>query len=114
MRVGIRRLDGTLLGRQLRTPIKIVVVIAGAFGKNRGEKIDVWTYSLLARPESRSKTLRQIAGGCVQRAIQTAVVLLEHIAVSGCRLGPNIDDVEPASWRDIETEFERWHRDSLM
>jgi hypothetical protein len=47
----------------------------------------------------------------VQRAIQTAVVLLEHVTVGGRSLGSNIDDVEPASWRDIETEFEGWHRD---
>jgi hypothetical protein len=37
--------------------------------------------------------------------------MLEHVAIGGCGLCSNIDDVEPASWRDIETEFERWHRD---
>jgi hypothetical protein len=47
----------------------------------------------------------------MQRTIQAAVVLLEHVAICGGGLGSNIDDVEPASWRNIETEFERWHRD---
>ena len=110
MRVGVGRLDRTLLGRQLRTAIEIVVVIAGAFGKHSGEQIDVRTHRLRARAEPRGEALRKIAGRRVQRAIQAAVVLLEHIAVSGRGLRPNIDDVEPASRRDVETEFERWHR----
>ena len=110
MRVGVGRLDGALLGRQLRAAIEIVVVIAGAFGKHRGEEIDVRPHRLRTRAETRGETLREISGRRVQRAIQAAVVLLEHVAVSGRSLRSNIDDVEPASGRDIETEFEGWHR----
>jgi hypothetical protein len=47
----------------------------------------------------------------MQRTIQAAVVLLEHVAISSGGLRSNIDDVEPASWRDVETEFEGWHRE---
>ena len=60
--------------------------------------------------EPRGETLREITGRRVQRAIQAAVVSLEHVTVCRCGLRSNIDDVEPASWGDIETEFEWWHR----
>src|SRR5678816_3629806 len=47
----------------------------------------------------------------MQRTIQAADVLLEHVAIRGGGLRSNIDDVEPASWRDVVPEFEGWHRE---
>jgi hypothetical protein len=43
----------------------------------------------------------------VQRTIEATVVSLEHVAVRGCGLRPNIDDVEPTPRDDVEIEFER-------
>ena len=103
-----------LLGGQLSAAIEIVVEIARAFRKNGGEQIDVRPHALRARAEARGEALWQISGRRVQRTIQAAVVLLEHVTICSRGLRSNIDDVEPASWRDIETEFERWHRGHLM
>jgi hypothetical protein len=111
MRIGVGRLDRPLLGRQLRPAIEIVVEIARAFRKNGREEIDVRPYGLRSRAEARGEALRQISSRRVQRAIQAAVVPLEHVAIGGRGLRSNIDDVEPASGRDVETEFEWWHRD---
>jgi hypothetical protein len=46
----------------------------------------------------------------MQRAVETTVVSLEHVAIRGCGLRPDIDDIQTASWGDVEIEFERWHR----
>ena len=97
-----------------RAAIEIVVMIAGAFGKYRGEQIDIRPDGLRARSETRREALRKVAGRRVERAIQTAVVPLEHVAIGGRGLRPDIDDVEPASRRDVETQFEGCHRGLLM
>jgi hypothetical protein len=55
--------------------------------------------------------LREISSRRVEGTIQAAVVLLEHVAIGYGGLRPNIDDVEPASRRDVETEFKGWHRE---
>jgi hypothetical protein len=86
------------------------VTIAGAFREHRGEQIDIRAHGVRSTAKARGKALREIARRGVKRAIQTAVVPLEHIAVGGGSLRPDIDDVESALWRDVETEFERWHR----
>src|SRR5688572_16958268 len=112
MRIGVGRLDRTLLGCQLGAPCEIVVMIAGAFGEHRREQIDVWTNAMRTCAEPRRKTLRKVPGCGVQRAVETAVVSLEHVAICGCGLCPNIDDVETAPRRNVEVEFERWHRDN--
>jgi hypothetical protein len=108
--VGIGRLDRALLRAQLGAPIEIVVVISGTFGKDRGEEVDIRPDSVGTRPEPRRKALWKVAGGRMQRAVETAIVLLEDVTVGGRSLRADIDDVETTSRRDVETQFEGCHR----
>ena len=110
MRVGVRRLNGTLLCGQLGTSGKIIVIVPGALWKDRREQIDVRTNGLWTRAQTRGEALRKIPGGRVERAIKAAVVPIEHVAVGGGRLSPNINNVETATRRDVEAQFEWWHR----
>ena len=106
MRVGIRGLHRTLLRCQLGAKSELVVQIAGAFGKHCRKDIDIGTYGLRSRAETRREGLREITGSGMKGAVKTAIVFLEHVAVRDGRLRSNVNDVKPAAGRDFQMEFE--------
>ena len=70
MRIGIARLDGTLLRRQILASMELVVLVAGALGKHGAEDFNVRGNGVCLARQPRRQALFEIAGRRVERVIE--------------------------------------------
>ena len=91
VRVGVARFDRALLGVEVLTALQPVVLVAGAFRKQRAERFHVRRNVLGA--QAGGEAAIQEAGGGVERPVQAVRKGAERL-VFGREMGTELDDVE--------------------
>ena len=107
MRIGIARLDGTLLRRQIFASMELVVLVARPLGKHGAEDFNVRGNGVFLARQPRRQTLFEIASRRVERVIEVVGVAVEEAAVRRPQLLANVDDVEPRTGRQFERDLDR-------
>ncbi len=113
MRVGVAWLYGALRRIEVAATFEPIVLVAGAFRKERSDSVNVGRNVLLF--ESRRQTAVEKSRRRVERPVQ-AVPVIGQSVVFGCELGAQIDDVESRLRSDLESDVERFcrHRHSTV
>jgi hypothetical protein len=103
MRVGVARLDGALRRVQILPPFEAVVLVAGAFRKERPEGLEVRGDPLFAQP--RRQPGLEKAGRRVARPVQRAGIAGERRVLVG-EMTAQIDEVEPRTGGELDRQVE--------
>ena len=107
VRVGVARLDGALLRRQIVAPIELIVFVAGALGKHGPEHLDVRGDGILLARQTRREALLEITRRRVKRVIEVSRIDVEQVAMRRPQPFANVDDVEPGPRRELERDLDR-------
>ena len=86
--------------------LQAIVFVPGTFRKHRAERAHVGGY--VTRAEPRGHAAIEEAGRRVRRPIQTGGVGSEGLPVLRFEPGPQFNDLETCSWRELERQIERF------
>ncbi len=106
VRVGVARLDGALLGIEVVAALEAVVLVAGAFGKQRPEGVDVGRNVLCAQPR-RQAAIEEARRSCATTSRGSADRRRQRLVFGG-EPGSQVDDVETRPRSKLERHIERF------
>ena len=104
VRVGVLRFDGALLVAEVLAPLQLVVLVAGAFGKHRAERLDVGRHALKVQP--RRDAAIEEAGRGVGRPVEALRIGGERLVLGG-KSRPHLDHLEASLGCHFQDEIQR-------